>query len=87
MALSFMLILFFNNGQFKFHYICCVKELISIIKLLKQLKPELIDKYHASSIGLFGSVVREDFNSDSDIDIIVDFSQPIGIDLLIWQNF
>jgi uncharacterized protein len=56
---------------------------LSIIKqILSQLKPELIDKYHISSIGLFGSVVRDDFNSSSDIDIIVDFSQPIGIEFI-----
>ena len=30
-------------------------------------------------MGLFGSVVRDDFRSDSDIDIIIDFNAPIGI--------
>lgn len=54
----------------------------SILYLLKQLKPELKDKYHVSSIGLFGSVVRDDFNVSSDIDIIVDFSKPIGIEFV-----
>jgi len=43
------------------------------------MKPELASKYHVSSIGLFGSVVRDDFTPTSDIDIIVDFSEPIGI--------
>lgn len=33
------------------------------------------------SIGLFGSIVRDDFSpGKSDIDIIVDFSKPIGIE-------
>lgn len=54
----------------------------NIKQILIQLKPELIDKYHISSIGLFGSVVRDDFTSSSDIDIIVDFSQPIGIEFI-----
>ena len=64
-----------------------MKDLNSIIKLLKHLKPELIDKFHISTIGLFGSVVRDDFNSDSDVDIIVDFSQPIGIEFIDLAEF
>jgi predicted nucleotidyltransferase len=56
---------------------------LSTIKhILTQLKPELADKYHVSSIGLFGSVVRDDYNAESDIDIIVDFSEPIGIEFI-----
>ncbi|MDB5090971.1 MAG: polymerase beta domain protein region [Mucilaginibacter sp.] len=39
-------------------------------------------KYFVSSIGLFGSVVRDDFNKDSDIDIIVDFNGRIGIEFI-----
>ena len=54
----------------------------TIKQILAQLKPELIDKYHISSIGLFGSIVRDDFTPSSDIDIIMDFSQPIGIEFV-----
>jgi len=43
------------------------------------MKPELAERFHVNSIGLFGSVVRDDFNEKSDIDIIVDFTRPIGI--------
>ncbi len=57
-------------------------DLDTIKQILTQLKPELTDKYHVSSIGLFGSVVRDDFSPSSDIDIIVDFSQPIGIEFI-----
>ena len=46
------------------------------------MKPELVEKFHVSSIGLFGSVVRDDYSETSDIDIIVDFSQPIGIEFI-----
>lgn len=62
-------------------------ELNTIKRILTQLKPELIAKYHVSSIGLFGSVVRDDFNLTSDIDIIVDFSQPIGIEFVDLADF
>jgi uncharacterized protein len=57
-------------------------ELNTIKQILTTLKPELVDKYHVSSIGLFGSVVRDDFNASSDVDIIVDFSEPIGIEFI-----
>ena len=46
---------------------------------LIQLRHELSETYHIRSIGLFGSVIRDDFTSDSDIDIIVDFNAPIGM--------
>ncbi len=59
-----------------------MKQLATIKKLLQELKPEIAVKYHVSSIGLFGSIVRDDFSSSSDIDIIVDFSKPIGIDFI-----
>ncbi|QEH40847.1 nucleotidyltransferase family protein [Chitinophaga sp. XS-30] len=57
-------------------------DLRTIKQILLQLKPELVDKYHVRSIGLFGSVVRDDFSAASDIDIIVDFSQPVGIEFI-----
>ena len=41
-----------------------------------------MSKYHVSELGLFGSVVRSDFSPESDIDIMVDFSQPIGIEFV-----
>jgi predicted nucleotidyltransferase len=49
---------------------------------LSAMKPDLVKKYSVSSLGLFGSVVRDDFTSSSDIDIIVSFSKPIGIEFI-----
>lgn len=49
---------------------------------LQEVKPYLAKKYHISSLGLFGSVVREDFTTESDVDIMVDFSKPIGIEFI-----
>jgi uncharacterized protein len=60
-----------------------MSSLISIKELLQKIKPELVNKYHVKSIGLFGSIVRDDFsNTKSDTDIIVDFSRPIGIEFI-----
>ncbi len=44
------------------------------------MKEELLKKFGVSSIGLFGSATREDFTDKSDIDILVDFSRPIGME-------
>jgi len=57
-------------------------ELTSIKQILSQLKPELKQKYFVNSLGLFGSIVRDDFTDKSDVDIIVDFSKPIGIEFI-----
>jgi hypothetical protein len=52
------------------------------IDKLSLLKPELIKKYPIASIGLFGSIVRDDFTENSDIDIIVEFNDKIGIEFI-----
>ena len=60
----------------------------AIISTLQQLKPELEQRFGVSSIGLFGSVVREAFSQGkSDIDINVDFSKPIGVEFIDFANF
>jgi predicted nucleotidyltransferase len=71
-----------GNGQ-DFNYFCRMSHFDNIKQTLKSLKPELERKFHVPSIGLFGSVVRDDFSpTKSDIDIIVDFSKPIGIEFV-----
>jgi predicted nucleotidyltransferase len=57
--------------------------LTQIHKRLGELKPYLQQKYHVRNIGLFGSVVRDDFQPGiSDVDILVDFSEPVGIEFV-----
>lgn len=62
-------------------------QLDSIKQIIQQLKPELAEKFHVQSIGLFGSIVRDDYSADSDIDIIVDFDQPVGIEFIDLADF
>ena len=64
-----------------------MSELLIIKQILEKLKPELSEKFHVSSIGIFGSVARNEMRSDSDVDIIVDFDQPIGIGFIDLANF
>lgn len=56
-----------------------MQQLADIKKILKKLKPELVKRFYVHTIGLLGSLVRKDFSAASDIDIIVDFNQPVGI--------
>ena len=63
-----------------------MKDLYSIKKILTELKPELEKNFHVSSIGIFGSVVRNESSSESDVDIVVDFDQPIGISFIDLAN-
>ena len=59
-----------------------MEQLSEIKQVLAQLKPEMSKRFHVQSLGLFGSVVREDFSPSSDIDIIVDFNRQVGIEFI-----
>lgn len=49
---------------------------------LAALKPELAERFGVKNIGFFGSCARNEDTSASDIDLLVEFSQPIG-----WEVF
>ena len=43
---------------------------------------ELCQRRHVSELALFGSILRNDFHSDSDIDILITFQPDVKISLL-----
>ena len=49
---------------------------------LKELKPVLAEKYFVNKIGYFGSYSTGSQTENSDIDILVEFSRPLG-----WEFF
>ena len=52
----------------------------TILATLKRVKPELEKKYGVKELALFGSYSRnEAIAGKSDVDLLVDFSQPIGL--------
>jgi predicted nucleotidyltransferase len=63
-----------------------VTYLANIQNQLRQVKTHLFTKYHVNTLGLFGSVVRNDFTPESDIDMVVDFNRPIGIEFVDLAN-
>ena len=50
-----------------------------IFAILSQHLPQLRNKYGVEKMGIFGSVVKDSQTSTSDIDILVEFSQSIGM--------
>jgi len=46
--------------------------------ILENHKAEMMKKYKVKEIGIFGSYVKNLQNKNSDLDILVDFSEPIS---------
>lgn len=58
-----------------------------VFEKLRALKPKLERDYALKRLRLFGSHARDDFRPDSDVDLIVDFSQtPTLFDLAGMQS-
>jgi predicted nucleotidyltransferase len=54
------------------------KKLEKIEKLVKENKVLLTKQFKVKEIGIFGSVVRGEEKETSDVDILVEFDEPIG---------
>ncbi len=55
-----------------------MRSIEDIKKIILEYKPVFTNKFKVKEISVFGSYVRGEFKEDSDIDILVDFSEPIG---------
>jgi uncharacterized protein len=53
-----------------------------ILSKLRKHKAELQRKYPVSSLALFGSYARGEQTPESDIDLLVEFNGPIGIEIV-----
>jgi len=56
-----------------------VNRLSKIKDIIKQNKREIEKRYKIKEIGVFGSTVRGEAKKRSDIDILVEFKEPIGL--------
>ncbi len=56
-----------------------MKSLTDIQSKLQQSKALLFAKYPLRSLAIFGSYARKEQNENSDVDIMVDFEENIGI--------
>ena len=62
------------------HHEKCVqmKSKREILRILKQELPFIKIKYKVSRIALFGSYVRGEQEKKSDVDVLVEFEEPVG---------
>ena len=56
-----------------------MKKIQETKKKLTALKPTLKEKFKVERIGLFGSYIRGEHKEESDLDILVEFSEPVGL--------
>lgn len=56
-----------------------MKKIEGIKRKLEELKPILKEKFKVKKIGIFGSYLKGEQNSNSDLDILVEFSETIGL--------
>jgi len=56
-----------------------MKNLKAIKKKLERLKPLLKEGFKVTKIGIFGSWIREENKETSDLDILVEFEEPVSL--------
>ena len=62
-------------------------EVMKFVNILKRYKDHLRWKYKVKDLGLFGSYVRNEQNERSDLDILVDFYEPVGLGYFELKDF
>ncbi len=50
-----------------------------VIRILKEQQKTLAERYNVERLSLFGSVARGEARDDSDVDLLVEFSRPVGL--------
>jgi len=64
-----------------------MKNLCQIQETLAAHKTEFSAKYNVKRIAIFGSYARNEKKRESDVDILVDFSGPVGIEFVDLANY
>lgn len=49
------------------------------LRRLKRAQPELASNFGVASLYLFGSTARDEARPESDVDLLVEFVQPVGL--------
>lgn len=55
-----------------------MKDIANITSILASHKKHISERFKVKEIGVFGSYVRGEQNRKSDIDVLVEFAEPIG---------
>lgn len=56
--------------------------LVEILQTLRMNKQSLMDKYPIKELAVFGSYVRGEATNESDLDILVSFYKPVGLEFI-----
>jgi predicted nucleotidyltransferase len=56
-----------------------MRDLEVIKRILAEHKNELCERFKVKTIGVFGSYVRGEQRRKSDVDVLVEFEEPIGL--------
>lgn len=64
-----------------------MKSIKEIEKILKKNKPYLMKKFKVEKVGIFGSYARGEESKDSDVDILVKFSDSIGWEFIDLKDY
>jgi predicted nucleotidyltransferase len=59
-----------------------MKTINQLKNILAGYKRELREKYHVKELGIFGSYVRGEETQSSDLDIVVELEEPIGLEFV-----
>ena len=50
-----------------------------VLNILKKHYEELSEQFNVASLTLFGSVARNEAGPESDVDLLVEFTKPVGL--------
>jgi len=64
-----------------------MKNLEEVIQILKENDKILKERLKVKSIGVFGSVTRGEQKETSDVDVIVEFFEPVGWEIVDLKEF
>lgn len=64
-----------------------MSSLSQIQTTLSSHKTELFDLFRVKTLAVFGSYARNEQRNDSDLDILVEFSSPVGIEFIDLGNY
>jgi len=56
-----------------------MRDTSEVLEQLRVMRHELREQYHVRNIGIFGSYSRKLQTEQSDLDLVVEFDQPIGM--------
>jgi len=56
-----------------------MSQLSQIKEIIKEHRDELVGKFKVKEIGVFGSYVKGEERKRSDVDILVEFREPVGL--------